>query len=208
MKPKISIILATIALLAANTQLNAEAKSYDFKDPKGVNSISFLLDAPLESIAGNGKNVSGTVSFNPKAPEATSGTITLETASLTVTNDSMRKHMLSDGWLAAETFPEITFKSKSLKNVKQTETTYNADLVGEITLKGKTKEITVPVKMTYLQGKVAERSNGKASGDLLVIRSTFKINRSEFDIKPGKSTDKVAEIIEIRLAIAGAAYDL
>jgi polyisoprenoid-binding protein YceI len=44
-------------------------------------------------------------------------------------------------------------------------------------------------------------------GDLLVLRSTFTINRSDYGIKPGQNSDKVAEEVELRLAIAGAAPD-
>jgi hypothetical protein len=44
-------------------------------------------------------------------------------------------------------------------------------------------------------------------GDLLVLRSSFTINRSVYGIKPGQNMDKVAEEIELRLAIAGAAPD-
>ena len=42
-------------------------------------------------------------------------------------------------------------------------------------------------------------------GDLLVIRTNFQINRSDFGIKPGENLDKVSEAIDISLSIAGAA---
>jgi hypothetical protein len=42
-------------------------------------------------------------------------------------------------------------------------------------------------------------------GDLLVIRSTFTIKRSDFEINPSAPKDKVADDIEITLSIAGAA---
>ena len=71
-----------------------------------------------------------------------------------------------------------------------------------------TKELTVPVTFTYLPGMLGKRSNGAMKGDLLVLRSTFTINRSDYGIKPGQNSDKVAEEIELRLAIAGAAPDV
>ncbi|MGL5020036.1 MAG: YceI family protein, partial [Luteolibacter sp.] len=60
-------------------------------------------------------------------------------------------------------------------------------------------------KITLLPGKLADRSNGKMQGDLLVVRSSFTIKRSDFKINTEAPTDKVADEIEISLAIAGAA---
>ncbi|MEM7790265.1 MAG: YceI family protein [Verrucomicrobiota bacterium] len=199
-------IAATAVLLTA-LSLSAAPKAFDFKDAKGVNNVSFILDAPLEQIAGNARGVSGIVNFDPEAPEKTSGTITVATDTLTVTNDSMQDHMLGSGWLDAKSFPEITFAAKSLSKIEKTDKGIDAHLTGDFTLKGVSKELTVPVTLTYMPDMLGARTNGRAEGDLLVIRSVFTINRSEFGIKPGESVDKVAEEIELRLAIAGAAPD-
>lgn len=202
-----TLLLASGTLLAGSLSLQAEAKAYDFKDPKGVNNVSFLLDAPLESISGNAKGLSGIVTFDPAKPETVSGTITIATGSLTATNNKLQEHMLSDGWLDAASYPEITFAAKSVSKVEELENGFKAHLTGDFTLKGVTKELTVPVTFTHLPDMLGKRSNGAMEGDLLVLRSTFTINRSEYGIKPGQNTDKVAEEIELRLAIAGAAPD-
>ena len=41
-------------------------------------------------------------------------------------------------------------------------------------------------------------------GDLLVIRSSFSIQRRDFNIMPGQVEDKVSDTIELTLSIAGA----
>lgn len=178
--------------------------SFDFKDPKGVNNIAFKLDAPLEAISGTGTGISGTVLFDPADPAATSGTIVLSTESLNVGNSTMRGHMLGEGWLNAAANPEITFELVSLSNVKTEGITTKADATGKLTLKGITREVTAPVTLTYLEGRLGERQRG-AKGDLLVIRSTFAINRSDFDIKKGQNLDTVAEEIQLTLSLAGVA---
>jgi polyisoprenoid-binding protein YceI len=78
-----------------------------------------------------------------------------------------------------------------------------ADAKGILTIKGIAKEMTAPVKLTYLKGKLGQRVPN-LKGDLLVIRSTFKIKRSDFGINPGAPTDKVADEIELSLSVAGA----
>ena len=202
-----SLLLTYAILCAGSLSLQAEVKTYDFEDPKGVNNVSFLLDAPLESISGNAKGVSGIVTFDSENPNAVSGTIKIETASLTATNNKLQEHMLGKGWLDAASHPAITFVAKSISKIEELKDGFKAQLTGDFTLKGVSKELTVPVTFTYLPDMLGKRSNGAMEGDLLVLRSTFTIKRSDYGIKPGQNLDKVAEEIELRLAIAGAAPD-
>jgi polyisoprenoid-binding protein YceI len=199
--------LLRIALLCSLTALAVQAapQSFDFKDPKGVNNIQFHLDAPLEAITGSANGVSGTVNFDPAAPAATTGRIVLETKSLTVGNPLMQEHLQSAKWLDVAQFPQITFVASKLANVRTQGAQVLADLTGTLTVKGITKDLTVPVSFTYLPDKLGARLNDeKLKGDLLVLRTTFEINRSDFDIMAGKATDKVSETIQLTLALAGA----
>lgn len=195
-----SVVAATAAFSLA---VSAAPQSFDFKDPKGVNNVTFSLDAPLESITGSGNGITGTIVFDPSRPAATTGKIVLATPTLTVGNAMMKDHLHSEGWLDVAKYPEITFEAKSLANVKTQGDVTTADVTGSLTLHGVTKEITVPVSFTYLPGKLSARVQ-KAEGDLLVVRADFAVNRSDYGIKPGQMTDKVAEQIHLKLSIAGA----
>jgi polyisoprenoid-binding protein YceI len=73
-----------------------------------------------------------------------------------------------------------------------------------MTVKGVTKEVTVPVKITYLKDKLKARG-GPKEGDLLVVRSKFSIKRSDYGINASRSEDKVSDEIELSLSVAGAA---
>jgi len=200
------IIPSLIALSSIALSLQAaEGLAFNFEDPKGVNTIRFNLDAPLETISGTTNGVTGTITFNPSAPESTSGSIVVDATSIKVPNPVMQDHIHSPGWIDSKKFGEITFEIKSVANVKASDKSVTADLTGTFTLHGVSKEITVPATFAHLPGKLADRSNGKMKGDLLVLRSKFSINRSDFGIKPGQNTDKVAEEIEISLALAGYA---
>jgi polyisoprenoid-binding protein YceI len=181
----------------------AAPQTFDFKDPKGVNNATFKLDAPLEAINGNATGISGTVTFDPADPAATKGKIVVAAKSLHVGNPMQQGHMISDKWLDAAKYPEITFEAKELKNVKTTGDTTTADATGTFTLKGISKEITAPVKLTYLKDKLGQRVPN-LKGDLLVIRSTFTISRKDFGIMPGQMEEKVSDAIELTLSIAGA----
>jgi polyisoprenoid-binding protein YceI len=195
--------LTLLALAALTGAALAAPQTFDFKDPKGINNAGFKLDAPLESINGSASGISGTVTFDPEKPGATTGKIIVATESLMVPNSMQRGHMLSDKWLDAPKFPEITFESKEFKNVKTDGDTTTADVTGTFTLKGVSKEITAPVKLTYLKDKLGDRVPNQ-KGDLLVLRAQFTIQRSDFNVNPGQYEDKVSETIELTLSIAGA----
>lgn len=193
---------ATAVLIASSTL--AAPISFDFRDPKGVNNVAFHLDAPLESQSGTANGVSGTVVFDPANPAATTGKIAVTSASLTLPNATMREHLHSPGWIDVAQHPEITFELSRLANVSTTGTETTAEATGRLTIKGITREITAPVRISYLEGALSRRQPN-AQGDLLVIRSDFAINRDDYGIRPGQNLDTVGTEIRLSLAIAGVA---
>jgi len=192
-----------VPLLSLATAAYAAPESFDFKDPKGINNAVFNLDAPLESVNGSANGISGTVSFDPENPAATTGKIVVAAESLTVPNPMQKEHLHGANWLDVAKYPEITFEAKSLSNVKTADNVTTADVSGTFSLHGVSKDITVPVKLTYLKDKLSARVP-KMQGDLLVIRANFSINREDFDIQKGNYEDKVSPTINLTLSIAGA----
>lgn len=181
----------------------AGPETFDFKDPKNVNNIIFKLDAPLEAVNGNANGISGTVTFDPQNPRATKGKIVVASRSLTVPNAMQTAHMRGKMWLDVDNNPEITFEARELKNVKTDGDKTTAEVVGTFTLKGVSKELTIPVELSYLKDKLGERMGGQQKGDLLVIRANFNIKRSDFGIQSGKMENKVSDTINLILGIAG-----
>jgi len=200
MKLKLTTLFAFATLAGAAL---AAPQTFDFKDPKGVNNAVFKLDAPLEAVNGSASGISGTVTFDPENPAATKGKIVVASASLTVPNSMQNGHLHSDKWLDVAKYPEISFEAKELKNVKTEGDTTTADVIGTFTLHGVSKDLTIPVKLTYLKDKLSQRVPNQ-KGDLLVIRSDFSIKRSDFNIMPGQMENKVADKIDLTLSIAGA----
>ena len=183
--------------------LSADSIKFDFRDSKKVNNVVFLMDAPLESINGTATGVSGTVSFDPAKPAATTGKIVLATSSLHVDNPVMKKHMLDEGWMHVSKFPTIEFVAVKMTDVKTSGTTIIATIAGKLTVKGVTKKVSVPVRLTYLKGMLIKRN--RVPGDLLVLRSDFTIKRSDYGINAGNNEEKVSDEIELKLRVAGAA---
>src|SRR6186713_984004 len=78
---------------------SAAPAKFDFKDPKGVNTVTFSLDAPLEAITGSANGISGEIQFDPAKPEATKGKIIVATATMHVPNPTMKDHMHGKDWM-------------------------------------------------------------------------------------------------------------
>ena len=195
------LALPCAILLVAPT--HAAPQSFDFKDAKGVNNVLFKLDAPLESISGTATGIAGTVSYDPENPTTLKGAITVATASMRVGNPMMQDHLQGAQWMDAKQFPQLSFEATQIDNVKRAGPDVTGDLTGKLTLHGITREVRVPVKITYLKDKLSARLPN-TQGDLLVIRSTFTVKRSDFGINPGAPQDKVSDAVELTLSIAGA----
>ena len=202
--------MKTITLfLALTTGVNlaafADMQNFDFKDPKGVNNVVFRTDAPLESINGTATGITGSVNFDAANPAGLKGKIVVDASSLHVPNSMMQGHLQGAQWLDVKKYPDISFEATSLDNVKTDGGATTADVTGNFTLHGVTKQITVPgVKITFLKDKLKDRFP-MLQGDLLVIRASFTIKRSDFDIQKGQEENKVSDEIQLNLSIAGQA---
>jgi len=191
-----------LVLAGFNYAAIAAPLSFDFKDPKSVNNVVFRTDAPLESISGTATGISGTVTFDPADPAATRGKISVEAASLHVPNPMMEHGLQSDAWLDATKYTDITFEVIGFDHVQTDGDKTTADVTGTFTLHGVSNKITVPVKMTFLKGKLHDRFP-RLQGDLLVLRSSFTIKRSDYGINKAKFEDKVSDEIQLTLSLAG-----
>ncbi len=199
-----NLILAAILLFSKLGLSLAAPLEFDFKDPKGVNNVVFKTDAPLESINGTASGISGKVTFDPQDPGAVKGKIIVAVSSMHVGNPMQKEHLQGANWMDAAKYPEIIFEVAGAKNVKTEADVTTADITGKMTIKGASKEITVPVKMTYLKDKLGLRIPNQ-KGDLLVLRSNFSVKRSDFAIGGAKLEEKVSNDIELNLSLAGSA---
>jgi polyisoprenoid-binding protein YceI len=165
-----SALVLLLALGSLNSTSVAATQTFDFKDPKGVNNAVFKLDAPLEAISGNATGVSGTVNFDPENPAATHGKIVVAASSLHVGNPMQQQHLLSDKWMDAAKYPEISFEAKDLKNVKTSGDVTTADVTGTFTLEGNhgAREIHLPQRQA---GPACSEYEGRPAGHPLQLHS-------------------------------------
>jgi polyisoprenoid-binding protein YceI len=197
-------LAAGCLLLGAAKAAYAEGKVFDFKDPKGVNAIGIRLDSLLEPIAGVASGISGEITFDAAAPDKMRGTLVLEAASVGMSNPAMTKVLHTEEWLDVAGHPTIEYAIRDVVGVAKTgENAWDLVVAGTLTLKGVTREKEVTISATYLPGKYEER-NHKGSGDLLILRSSFAVDRTQHNIKPELPPVTVARDIRLDVGIVGA----
>lgn len=178
---------------------------FDFKDPKGVNSVSVHLDGDVESINGYATGITGTLNFDAEKPEALTGKIVVATNTLSFSNPLMTEHARSDKWMDAEKFPTIEFTITSVKKVdKKSDTRWILTAAGTFLCHGVTKDIEVPIQVQFQKDRLADRFHNDQKGDLLVVRASFIVNRDDYGINKAMGQTVVGKDVQVDVAIVGA----
>ena len=194
-----------VYLLSITIWESAWSKSFDFHDPKGFNLIEFSLAGAYDNgfLLGKISGTSGFLEFDPATPEKTTGKIialaNTAQAQAKGANSFLRGPILFD----VERYPKITFDIQKMSQENKIGQSLQFAVVGDLSIKGIKRKVTIPVRMDYLPGKLMERR--KVEGDLLVVRGEFRIKRSDFDLGKGKLLQKVADEVKITMTLVGAA---
>ena len=204
LKTFIIVLISVAFTLAQGFKVKASGEqTFNFEDKYGRNQLTFFSSTPLEDITGVSNAVKGKVTFNVADIKTLKGSISIPVASLKTGIDLRDEHLKSDNWMDAESYPEITFLIKSVSEVKtEADNKLQIKVTGDFTTHGVTKEIVVPISLTYLDA--SEQTKQRAPGDLLGVQATFNIVLSDYDIDNMIVGQKVADDIEINVNIVGS----
>ncbi len=175
----------------------------------GTNQITFESSAPLEDIKGTANEISGSFMLDPANIEAATGIITVKVKSMQTGIGKRDAHLMSGDWLNEAQYPTITFSIKSIRNVKSVSSdngkaVVQAVAVGDFTMHGVTKQIDIPVTMTYI--RESEKTRERAPGDFVMIQGDFSIALKDFKVEGTKGTigSKVGETIMLKANFFGS----
>jgi polyisoprenoid-binding protein YceI len=129
-----------VAALAAGV-LTARADETYKIDPVH-SSISFKVRHFFSYVNGSFKKFDGTIAVDRDHPEKSSVRATIDAASIDTQNEKRDEDLRSADFFDVTKYPTITFESK---RVKQTGAD-SGDIVGDLTMHGVTKEITLHAK--------------------------------------------------------------
>ena len=127
----------------------------------------------ISNVPGEFDKFSGTITYNPADLANSKADVTIDVSSINTRIDKRDTHLKSPDFFDAAKFPTITFVS-----TKFTPTA----ITGNLTMKGVTKEVTIPVTIS---GPVDEMGH-QAIG----ITGSVTVNRQDYGINYNKVLDQ------------------
>lgn len=153
-------------------------------------SVVFKIDhLGFSYVYGTFEDISGTVMIDEKNPSKSSMNITIKAASIDTNVKKRDEHLRSPDFFNVKQFPNITFKSDSVRKLKGNK----YEVTGTFSLHGKSQKMTVPFERHRTGkdpwGKI--RTGGSAD---------FTIKRSEYGMNYMLGKDQVGDVVHVFLS--------
>jgi polyisoprenoid-binding protein YceI len=140
--------------------------------------------------------VSGTVRYNPAAPEATEIRVEIPVESVNTRAPQRDAHLRSADFFDAERHPLITFQSTKVRATAED----SLEVLGDLTMRGVTKEITLTIN--DLSGVAADFNGQPRIGG----SATATLKRSDFGMTFNKVLEAgglgIADEVSLRLDVS------
>jgi polyisoprenoid-binding protein YceI len=125
-------------------------------------------------VRGDFSEIDATIEYDGKDLKTLSADVTIGIASLSTGNEKRDEHLRSPDFFDAANHPNMTFKSKKVTNISKDGTSF--DLVGDLTIRGTTKTVTLAVT-DWVTGVVDPWGNTKTGASAVA-----KINRTDYGL--------------------------
>ncbi len=158
-----ALVLGMLMALAAT----ARADAYQ-ADPVHSFVVFDVHHLGAGYVYGSFAGPTGDVTFSPDDLTQTSFNLSVDTDTLSTRNDRRDNDLKGPDFFDVKQFPAMTFKSTSVTKTGDK----TMSVTGDLTLKGVTKSITVPMEYTGTGSMMGQTRAG--------FRADFTINRSDF----------------------------
>jgi polyisoprenoid-binding protein YceI len=169
-----------------------------YKIDKAHSEATFQVRYLLTKVRGRFSDFDGTIQFDEANPEKSTIDVTIQAASIDTNEADRDKHLRSEDFFNAEKFSTITFKSKRI--AKRNADTY--DMVGDLTMHGVTKELTLPV--THLGA-----GKDPWGRDKIGFETEVTINRKDFELSWNTALETggflIGDDVKVSVSVQGVA---
>jgi polyisoprenoid-binding protein YceI len=184
------ILTAALSALLL-TGVSAFAQSSTWTIDKNHAQTNFKIrHMGVSEVRGSISGVTGTIVWNEKDPSKSSVEATIDTNTVSTNNEGLDKDLKSDHYFNVEKYPTMTFKSTSVSRVDG-----KLQVVGDLTLTGVTKSVTLEV-----DGPTAPQ---KGMGGKMVIglSATGAIKRTDFNFAPKMPSMALGDEVQITIDV-------
>ena len=185
--------LAILAVSSASLfALPSVADNYTI-DTKGAHaSINFSIKHLGYSVlTGRFDTFEGEFSYDPAKPEASTVNVTIDTNSINSNHAERDKHLRSPDFLNVQKFPKATFVSKKVVLDKDKN---EFDIIGDLTLNGVTKSVTIEVEKV---GEGKDPWGGYRAG----FEGETEIKLKDFNVK--MDLGPASQVVKLSLNVEG-----
>lgn len=178
-----------LVLAAAGLQAEPTNWKIDTSHSAAQFSVKHMM---VSTVRGGFETLSGTVVYDQANPGATKVEATVDVSTVDTRNAKRDGHLKSADFFDVEKFPQMTFKSKSVRAVSPGK----MKLIGDLTIKGTTKEVTFDV-----EGPSAPVNTGR--GMKMGAVATTVISRKDFGITWNRAVEAGGVVVgdEVTLTI-------
>ena len=192
----IHLVVVLLALLSLARHSFAAAEKYDID--AAHSTLGFAIKhMQVGTTRGGFDDYTGSVSYDPDDFSTFNAEVTIQVNSIDTKVEARDKHLKAPEFFDVEKFPTITFKSTRLEKRGE-----GAVIVGDLTMKGVTKEITFPVSIS---GPV----NSPHGAAVIGIEGETMINRQDYGISFSKALDNgglmVDDMVKLVIEIEASA---
>ena len=164
----INTILAIVLFAAASF-----AQSTTWKFDKVHSQVKFnVTHLVISEVTGYFRTFDGTVKTNGEDFTDAQIEFTIEAQSIDTDNEKRDNHLKSDDFFNAEKFPQLKFKSKSMKKVGNNK----YKLTGDLTI----RDVTKQVELNVVYGGMANDGYGNKKAGFKI---TGTVNRFDYNLK-------------------------
>lgn len=151
-------------------------------------TIAFVGSKVTGSHDGGFRDFTGSIAFDPAAPERSRIEVTIQTASLFSDNEDLTAHLKSGDFFGVEAFPTARFESTEIRAGGDGNATHT--ITGQLSLHGQTQTITFPATVNVTDSAVTATSE-------------FSIERQQFGmVYPGRADDLIRDRVVIKLNLS------
>jgi len=188
---KVLLASAVSLALAGVAHADEHSGTYAFDNKDTHQFITFKISHLGYSwLYGRFNDFDGQFEYDADNPENSSVSVTVDTASIDSNHAERDKHLRSEDFLYVSEFPEATFKSTRIVVDEEGE----ADIIGDLTLRGVTREITLDAEMV---GHGEDPWGGYRMG----FEAETELRLKDFDIP--MDLGPASETVELEISVEG-----